>query len=140
MEKLTFKFIMTRAEIIQVLKGAMIEDILETDVWRENEPLVICGFTTKDGHTVYLKSIANSESVELSVGHPAEEAELRSFKEKLAAALPNSFFDFNARYLALEDIRRMVSAHAKEIKASGCGANETYRGMIRVRLDEKVIR
>lgn len=131
---------MTRTEIVQLLKGAIIEDILETEVWRENKPLVICGFTTKGGHTVYLKSIPDSESVELSVGHPAEEAELRSFKEKLAAALPDSFFDFNVRYLALDDIRRLVEAHAKEVKAGGWSANVAYHGMVRVRLDEQVSR
>lgn len=129
---------MTRTEIVQLLKGATIEDILETDVWRENDPLVICGFTTQNGYTVYLRSIPNSESVELSIGRPAEEAELQSFKEKLATALPDSFFDFNSKYLNLEEVRRLVEEHRKKIKASGGGANITYQGMIRVRFDEQV--
>jgi hypothetical protein len=131
---------MTRAEILQSLKGAKIEDLLETDVWRENDPLVISGFTTQNGYTVYLKSIPGSESVEISVGRPVEEAELRSFKNKLATAKPDSFFDFNNRHLPLGEIRRLVEAHGKEIKAGGWGANETYQDMIRVRFDEQVNR
>jgi hypothetical protein len=131
---------MTRTEIIQSLKGAKIGDILETDVWRENDPLVICGFTTENGYTVYLRSIPNSESVELSLGRPAEEAELLSFKDKLATAKPDSFFDFNNRHLPLDEIRRLVETHGKEIKASGWGANETYQGMVRVRFDEQASR
>ena len=131
---------MKKTEIIQFLKGAKIEDILETDVWRENDPLVVCGFTTQNGYTVYLKSIPGSESVELSIGRPAEEAELQSFKDKLASAQPDSFFEFNNRHLPLDEIRQLVEAHGKEIKAGGWGANETYQGMIRVRFDEQVNR
>lgn len=126
---------MTRPEILQALRSAKIQDVLETDVWRENDPLVIMGFNLENGHTVYLKSIKNSESVELSIGHPAEEAELRSFREKLATSRPDSFFDFYVRHISLDTIRQLVEEHAAVIKATGWGANEIYNGNIRVRFD-----
>jgi hypothetical protein len=129
---------MTRVEIIAALRNAKIQDLLETDIDRDNDPLVISGFTTENGYTVYLKSIPGSESVEISVGRPAEEAELRSFKERLAKSEPNSFFDFNPRYIDLATIRRLVEEHAKVIKASDGGANEAFHGQVRIRFGEKL--
>ncbi|MBS7565314.1 hypothetical protein KHS38_12950 [Mucilaginibacter sp. Bleaf8] len=126
---------MTRTEILQLLKNVKIEDLLETDVWRENDPLIICGFTLDNGYTVYLKPISGSDSVELSVGWPAGEAEMRSFKEKLDTAAPDSYFDFSVRHLSLETVRRLTEEHARTIKAGGCSANEIWNGTIRVRFD-----
>lgn len=130
---------MTRVEIIHALRNARIQDLLKTDVWRDNDPLVISGFTTENGYTVYLKSIPGSESVEISVGRPAEEAELQSFKERLAKSEPDSFFDFSPRYIDLVTMRRLVKEHAKLIKATSSGANEAFHGQVRVRFGEKLM-
>lgn len=127
---------MTRNELVQLLKGEQIEDILETDIWRENEPLVICGFRTKNGYTVYLKSIQGSDSVELSINHPAEEAERKSFLDKLGTMNPGNFFDFNNRHLSLAEIRELVEQHGKKINANGWGANEISPNSIRIRFNE----
>ena len=53
---------MTREKVLSLLKGKTIKDILETNVLRESEPLLITGFTLDDGYVVYLKPVGGTDS------------------------------------------------------------------------------
>ncbi|HAL81711.1 MAG TPA: hypothetical protein DCO83_05315 [Mucilaginibacter sp.] len=57
--------------------------------------------------------------------------------KKLIAAKPDSFFDFRHVHLSLEEIRHYEDEHRRKINISGVGANETSRGDVRIRFDEK---
>lgn len=128
---------MSRAELLNIIKGQVINDLHETDPTRKDEPLIISGFSTKDGYIIYLKSIPGSDSVAISAIHEPYEAEKKSFMEKLDAATPDSHFEFRGIYLKLDEIRRLSDERRRTLKVGG-GANEAWTGTIIVTFDEMV--